>query len=510
MFSGCGKEINIPVDFSNNDFFYWLDKLGCTEKNIIYCNSKADTIEYALDFSKTREAKESEALLEVIDLVEEHLHKKYYLIDCLKKGVAFHFGNLPQIIREKIEKLFEDKEIDFLFCTSTLLEGVNLPAKNIFILANKIGLSKFTDVDFWNLAGRAGRMTKEMSGNIICMRVQQNKWSEASDLDIVKFKSIKNIQPLIEKGQGNFFKNLEASLLNKPYTNKSASQSQKDIWSYYSNLALLHEIKQDESVLRSNFISRNPRALKVLQEAKKRVSIPDKILSSSSMIKVKYQNDIFENHSMKMDVLPSSFDYEIVLEKLIKISGLYNWGEEEIGGRKPLYPHRNILGYYATVMNNWMSSQPLKMIISNSIKYHQRKGEIWDEKERANVRFSSTNQRHINIVVNDVIHAIDNLLRFKIKNYFENYFNILKEKLGEENAGANWADFIEYGTTDYKTIELQNIGVPRHLAQYLLKNHSSSVRFQGKSLIEFNSDKIRKEFDKNSHEYAEFIDLFRE
>ena len=43
-----------------------------------------------------------------------------------------------------------------MFCTSTLLEGVNLPAKNIFIFSNAIGNSKFSDVDFWNLAGRAG------------------------------------------------------------------------------------------------------------------------------------------------------------------------------------------------------------------------------------------------------------------------------------------------------------------------------------------------------------------
>jgi hypothetical protein len=42
------------------------------------------------------EYKECSELKEVINLVEEHLHKKYYLINCLKKGVAFHFGNLPQ------------------------------------------------------------------------------------------------------------------------------------------------------------------------------------------------------------------------------------------------------------------------------------------------------------------------------------------------------------------------------------------------------------------------------
>jgi hypothetical protein len=351
-------------------------------------------------------------------------------------------------------------------------------------------------------------MTKEMSGNIICMRVQENKWNDALDLDIVKNKSIRSIEPLIEKGQGNFFKNLEASLTNKPFTNKSASQSQKDVWNYFANLALLHEIKQDESVLRSNFISRNKKGLKTLQNAKKKITIPDKILSSSSMIKVKYQNDIYEKNEVLINTLPSTFDYQVILEKLNYISIYYNWGQEEIGGKNPLFPRPNILGYYATVMNNWMSSQPLKMIISNSIKYYRETGEIWDESLRQKVPFKHKSKRHINMVVNEVIYTIDNLLRFKIKNYFENYYNILKERFGEEGAGTNWADYIEYGTTDYKVIELQNLGIPRHLAQYLLKKHRSSIKFKAGNLVKLDEEKIKREFDKNANEYKEFMELF--
>jgi superfamily II RNA helicase len=45
-------------------------------------------------------------------------------------------------------RLFEKGFIDYLFSTSTLLEGVNLPAKNIFILSNKKGLSEFIETKF--------------------------------------------------------------------------------------------------------------------------------------------------------------------------------------------------------------------------------------------------------------------------------------------------------------------------------------------------------------------------
>jgi len=505
MFSDNDKEYEIPTNLLNNDFFYCLKKLGGEDKNIIYCNSKADTVRYALEFSETRDIKQNDSLTEVIDLVKEYLHEKYYLIDCLEKGVAFHFGNLPQLIREKVEQLFENKVIDYLFSTSTLLEGVNLPAKNIFILSNEIGLSKFTSIDFWNLAGRAGRMTKEMSGNIICMRVKQNKWSNPKvDLEMVKNKNIARVEPLIVKGQSNFYKNIAASLTNSAFTNKSASQGSKDIWHYYANLVLLHDIKKDDSILRSNFISKNKQALDILSKQQRNITIPEKILSASSMLKAKYQNNIFNDSKLSNNILPSEFDYETVLQKLILLSEYYNWKDEESGGRNPMYPSQDKLKYYAVLMDSWMKSKPLKMIISNSIAYYRKVGFIWDVSQY--IPFEHKSQKCINMVVNDVISCIDNILRFKLKNYFENYNNILKERFGAEHSGANWADYLEYGTTDIKVIELQNIGISRHLAQYILTHHIDCLTFNSAKMLEgFDYALMGKEFDKSTHEYKEFL-----
>ncbi|MEK4451014.1 DEAD/DEAH box helicase [Paenibacillus sp. FSL L8-0506] len=122
-----------------------INILGEKTPNIIYCNTKDDTIQYALEFSKTLQKRSNSELKELINLVENTMHEEYYLVDCLRKGVAYHFGGLPQRIREKIELLFQKKIIKNIFCTSTLLEGVNLPAKNIFILSNAIGLTKLSN-----------------------------------------------------------------------------------------------------------------------------------------------------------------------------------------------------------------------------------------------------------------------------------------------------------------------------------------------------------------------------
>lgn len=512
MFSDIKGEQNIDISFNDDDFYAWIKRLSKRDASIIYCNTKVDTVEYALEFSRTLPDKKDKRISDVISVIEEHLHERYYLIDCLKKGVAFHFGSLPQRIREKVEQLFSgaDRAIDFVFCTSTLLEGVNLPAKNIFILNNAIGLTKFTDIEFWNLAGRAGRLTQELSGNIICTRVinKRNRWGNPEkDLNVVKNREIKPIEPLLNSGRSNFYKNLEASLAGKEFTKKSASENEKNIWNHYANIALIHEIRSDDSALRANFLAKNDNAKAVLQKLKKETLIPEKILSSYSMIKSKYQNRIYQTEDLASKTLSSDISYHSVLEKLELLYDLYSWDLEEVGGNSPMLPSasRESLKYYAVLMSNWMNSQPLSWMITNAIKYHKDKGKIWDVNEL--VPFNPNSQKHINMVINDLISDVDNILRFKLKNYFSNYYAILSEKLENNNAGENWGEFLEYGTNDRRVIELQNIGLARHLAKFLLDNYSDYFDFVDGALMSVRKSELIDAMDRNSPEFKELLEV---
>lgn len=508
MFSDVTDEQNIEVNFNDDDFYTWVKRLSKRDASIIYCNTKSDTIEYALEFSKTLPDKEDDRIHEVISVIEEHLHKKYFLIDCLKKGVAFHFGSLPQRIREKVEQLFSDRAIDFVFCTSTLLEGVNLPAKNIFILNNAIGLTKFTDIDFWNLAGRAGRLTRELSGNIICTRIEdkRNRWEHPErDLSVVKNRDIKPIEPLLSSGRGSFYKNIEASLSGKEFTRQNVTDNERNIYNHYANIALIHEIRSDDSALRSNFLAKNDNAKAVLQKLKKETVIPEKILSSYSMIKSKYQNHIYQKEDLSSKRLSTDISYASVLEKLEMLCDLYSWESEESTGRNSLLRSRESLKYYAVLMSSWMNSQALSWMIANAIKYHKDKGEIWDVNEL--VPFNSNSQKHINMVINNLISDVDNILRFKLKNYFSNYYDILAEKLGDKRAGENWGEFLEYGTNDSRVIELQNVGIPRHLANFLLENYSEFFIFENGSLMHIRKTALIDAMNVKSPEFKELLEV---
>jgi hypothetical protein len=103
-------------------------------------------------------------------LIRRVIHQRYALATVINRGVAFHYGNMPLLIRNEIERLFKENIIRFLVCTSTLIEGVNLPAKSIFVRGPQKGQNTpMSQADFWNLAGRAGRMGKEFQGNVVCI-----------------------------------------------------------------------------------------------------------------------------------------------------------------------------------------------------------------------------------------------------------------------------------------------------------------------------------------------------
>ncbi|WP_158825683.1 DEAD/DEAH box helicase [Mucilaginibacter lacusdianchii] len=149
------------------------------DQNIIYCPKGNLAMDWAKLFAASRTKPEDIdlGLRELIEFVEDEVHPLYQLIPCLYKQTAFHNGNLPDIIRKEIEDCFLDGSIKNLFCTTTLLQGVNLPANNLFIPDPHKRNIKLSPFDFGNLIGRAGRIKDSLYGTIYCIERSENEWS---------------------------------------------------------------------------------------------------------------------------------------------------------------------------------------------------------------------------------------------------------------------------------------------------------------------------------------------
>ena len=57
--------------------------------------------------------------------------EEYILTKSIQHGFAIHHGDLPQFVREIIEKCIRDRIVPLVICTNTLAEGVNLPIKTL-------------------------------------------------------------------------------------------------------------------------------------------------------------------------------------------------------------------------------------------------------------------------------------------------------------------------------------------------------------------------------------------
>jgi hypothetical protein len=113
-------------------------------------------------------------LKDLSDFARDTVHPDFQLVELVRRGVAFHYGNMPTLLRSEIERLFREGKIRFLVCTSTLVEGVNLACRTIVVRGPKKGQrTPMGPHDFWNLAGRAGRWGQDFSGNIICVDVNR-------------------------------------------------------------------------------------------------------------------------------------------------------------------------------------------------------------------------------------------------------------------------------------------------------------------------------------------------
>ena len=517
IFSDSSNSETVCID-NQLDLYSMIDSISkkvdpLRYKSLIYCNTIDDTIRCAKEMADSLNEIDSPELNKASDEIAAFIHKDYYLVSLIRKGVGFHFGKLPQKVRDIVEQLYEKGDLHYLFCTSTLLEGVNLPAQNIFILNNQVGNRDFRAIDFWNLAGRAGRLAQELCGNVICVRwsMKNGRWTTDSSLDIVRSKKVEHIETDIISGRHNFYQNLLHAAKDEPFTRKDMSDEQQRIFKSYSNVLLSHFADERSSLLRNEFQRKKPQGVIEILNYEKSLEVPADIISRFPSIKVSYQDQLWKANPRKLKKMDIP-TYDSCLALLECLCDVYHWETEETGGRHPLLPHgnRNCLRHYASLMSDWMNSKSINEIIAANIRSHRGKripNGYTSNNTRNYEMFNPGSKVHLNIIINETISDIDTFIRFSLKTYFENYYCILERRFGRENAGRNWAVYMEHGTCKKSLIEIQKLGIPRHLSNMLLSDFKECCKFDSLGeLIELNIPAILQKIRKQDHEkYAELV-----
>ncbi|WP_062208303.1 DEAD/DEAH box helicase [Demequina oxidasica] len=468
--------------------------LSGARKSIVYINSAAKSANFAMELAKVLPKISDPKIDALIKFVKEHIHKDYFLADTLRRGVAFHHGKMPQEVREKVEECFSDPHspLRYVVCTSTLLEGVNLPAKNIFVLNDTHGPSGFSKIDFENLAGRAGRLTYDFSGNVICVRHEPNGWSESRKELIPRGDPIIAESFLVNPGKTKKdFTDIGYVLRGEELPGTPSNDAKRTV-EQYTSILLLHVLGKQQTPLRSLFLEKVPDAAKLLDKAVSSFTGSEEVLRRSPGIQPKYQSAVWGElkSGLAGPLVPSDtteLSFELFEDVLLRLGRAYNWIVEESGGKDPLVPkeepgYSDRLRYWATLMSYWVRGDPLVLVISRAIRYHAKLGVVKYRDYAVSPYlitepFRADDAKQINRIIEETMRDLESGLRFKIIGYIENYCDLTVQALGSEKAGVNVAKLVEYGSGDAKNINLQEVGFTRGVTLELLSKHARFLWF---------------------------------
>lgn len=102
------------------------------------------------------------------------------LIKCLEFGIGIHHGKMPKYIQNEILRQFNKPDgLNYLFCTSTIIEGINTVARNVVMLSNSYGSGDIKKFAFKNIKGRAGRYYSNFIGNLFYCDAEQKKLDDS-------------------------------------------------------------------------------------------------------------------------------------------------------------------------------------------------------------------------------------------------------------------------------------------------------------------------------------------
>lgn len=118
----------------------------------------------------------SEDVRFVQQYVAAELGTEFPLVDLLSHSVGVHHGGLPEEIRMLMEWLFEKGALDVLAATTTIAQGVNFPVSGVVMAATSYPYEQpMPPEDFWNIAGRAGRVSQGQLGVVALIAIDERE-----------------------------------------------------------------------------------------------------------------------------------------------------------------------------------------------------------------------------------------------------------------------------------------------------------------------------------------------
>ncbi|AFL67671.1 DEAD/DEAH box helicase [Sulfurospirillum barnesii] len=220
-----------------------------SEQNLIYCSSPKMVRELSNRFLQflIEQKFQKNIDLPIIQWLELYMHNQWSLIECLKYKIGIHDGALQKHITSSIIEYFNESKINFLFCTSTIIEGVNTNTKNIIVFSNKKGPHKIDYFDYKNIKGRAGRMMEHLIGKIYNFYLPPLEETFIVDMPFFEQNEPKKIPEILINLDSNDILNHESETYLKiqSINEKEREIIRKNRVSVFGQKRILEQLKKD-------------------------------------------------------------------------------------------------------------------------------------------------------------------------------------------------------------------------------------------------------------------------
>lgn len=392
-----------------------------------------------------------EELADLSEFCRKMIHPKYQLVNLVKRGVAFHYGNMPSILRDEIERLFTIGKIRFLVSTSTLIEGVNIGCKTIIVRGPKKGVSThMSPQDFWNLAGRAGRWGSDFYGNVVCVDVSKPKIWPTGVPEKTAYPIRRETDQVIDQFDelAEYLSNREEMRTEKVDPKLEHVAAYLMSWQYREgSLAEAPPIKKIPSEL--------GRLLEeIIRPSLDGVQILREIVNANpgiSIVALQRLLTYFRNaEGDAKELLPIPPEDDDSVEKFVDIFDIINFTLAPVFGQE-----KRVLPCALTTWD-WMRGMTLGRMIAARIKRESKKS-----------KYQSKEELPYATLIRETMANVENIARFLAPKYLGAYLSVLRQHFSEIGMQDDFPDelsydlFLEFGVSSRTLLSLIGIGLSR-------------------------------------------------
>lgn len=420
----------------------FLQSLGKDESTLIFSPTSTTCNKMATHIAKNMEDKDEQYLNGLASFISATVHPKFTMVETVQKGVAYHHGKLPFHVRILVEDGIRQKNIKTIICTTTLLQGVNLPVQNIIIrnpnlfIAKKETSAKLSNYEIANLRGRAGRLLKDFVGRTYILDELSFQEPSSKQLELFKDTSKELLVGYGKKYQEHK-ENIKKDLASNIGSN-SENQDYSFLTTYLRQTVLKYGLFSQVYLGRVGIVLSDSE-MNTIFESLSKLEITKSICSKNRYWDPIDLNKLYQRRAIfNLPTSPAEFRLSYQLKDILSIfrNEFPIYYDKYFG--VPDVPGKDILLQKCILAENWLKEKTLAEIFSD--------------------RFYDSSEK-----IDDTISFVQNKISYGLPLLLKPLYDI-------KEPDSMFTRFIELGAYKPLTRKLIELSIPRETAIFLNNN----------------------------------------